>query len=380
MLDIGILDAQKIVLYEVSLMANIDNNERKIKMKKALAFILALVMVFALCACGNSAAPAATPAPAEAAPAKEAPVEKTALSLATVCAAGTPTDLTCLKFQQMLNDSGLFDITYYGQSQYGSVADMMENILADDNLIAIASPADVGDTVGVGDLSAMMAPFLCNYPEEIRAITESDWFAGLADQCYAKNIKIINCDFIEGTRYFWTTKQVVEPSDMAGLKFRVPGSANYVNTFTAFGATPVTIAVADLYTALQNGTADAFEFPLADAYAYKLNEVSKYVANQNYVTGFTGLMMSATVWESLSAEQQAVINDAAKECADYCFEVFAEKTEEAKGLLVDAGIEFYDVNVDAYRACVDEYFNLSPFSEGTQETLDNLMADYRANH
>ncbi len=55
-------------------------------MKKALALLLALVMVFALCACGNSAAPAADPteAPAEATPeASEAPVvsEETAAVL-----------------------------------------------------------------------------------------------------------------------------------------------------------------------------------------------------------------------------------------------------------------------------------------------------------
>ena len=39
-------------------------------MKKVLALLLALVMVFALCACGNSTAPAADPteAPAEATP------------------------------------------------------------------------------------------------------------------------------------------------------------------------------------------------------------------------------------------------------------------------------------------------------------------------
>lgn len=55
-------------------------------MKKALALLLALVMVFALCACGNSTAPAADPteAPAEATPeATEAPVvsEETAAVL-----------------------------------------------------------------------------------------------------------------------------------------------------------------------------------------------------------------------------------------------------------------------------------------------------------
>ena len=41
-------------------------------MKKFLALILALCMVFALCACGEAAAPAPA-APAEAAPAEEAP-------------------------------------------------------------------------------------------------------------------------------------------------------------------------------------------------------------------------------------------------------------------------------------------------------------------
>ena len=45
-------------------------------MKKILAMLLALVMVFALCACGSSSAPAATAAPAPAAPAEAAPAEE----------------------------------------------------------------------------------------------------------------------------------------------------------------------------------------------------------------------------------------------------------------------------------------------------------------
>lgn len=46
-------------------------------MKKYLALLLALAMVFALCACGESAAPAETPAPESAAPAEETPAEPT---------------------------------------------------------------------------------------------------------------------------------------------------------------------------------------------------------------------------------------------------------------------------------------------------------------
>ena len=48
-------------------------------MKKYLALVLALIMVVALCACGQQAAPAAAPAaaaPAAEAPAAEAPAAK----------------------------------------------------------------------------------------------------------------------------------------------------------------------------------------------------------------------------------------------------------------------------------------------------------------
>ena len=38
---------------------------RRHNMKKLLAMLLALCMVFALCACGQTAAPAADPAPAQ---------------------------------------------------------------------------------------------------------------------------------------------------------------------------------------------------------------------------------------------------------------------------------------------------------------------------
>ncbi len=54
-------------------------------MKKIIALLMALVMVFALCACGQQAAPAETKpeaeAPAEAAPAEAAPAEASGSTL-----------------------------------------------------------------------------------------------------------------------------------------------------------------------------------------------------------------------------------------------------------------------------------------------------------
>lgn len=67
-------------------------------MKKYLALILALCMVFALCACGSQPAPAATEAPAAEAPAAEAPAEGWApdgpITMIVAYKAGNGTDNT----------------------------------------------------------------------------------------------------------------------------------------------------------------------------------------------------------------------------------------------------------------------------------------------
>ena len=357
-------------------------------MKKILVLVLVLCMLTTMCACGmQSETPAAeAPAPetstadaAEGQITEEEP-EKAILSLAAVHALDTPVDLMCNKFCDILNDSGLFDITYYGQGQYGTMPDVMEAVLAGDNVISIGGPLDLGDSIGIKDLGAMMAPFQYEEIHEIYAITGSDWWTEICDQCYDSGVKIITGNMIGGARYFFTHKEVVNPSDMVGMKFRTPTNTNYMNIFAAFGATPVSIPVGDLYTALSNGTVDAFEFPLADAYAWQLNEVSEYVSNQSYLTAFELMFVSTDIWESLSPDQQEVINNAIDEVCEYGFGIYEEKSAEAVQLLKDSGLTFYDVNVDAYKDCVGKYYELSDYTDGLQERLAADMAAYRETH
>ena len=68
-------------------------------MKKILAMILAAAMVFALCACGQSSAPAATEAPAADAAATEAPAaeEKSADDLVYAVEAGSAGEAVALE-------------------------------------------------------------------------------------------------------------------------------------------------------------------------------------------------------------------------------------------------------------------------------------------
>ena len=66
-------------------------------MKKFLALALALCMVFALCACGQPAAPAEEPAPVEEAPAEEAPAGETTAETAAWAPNGPVTMIVAYK-------------------------------------------------------------------------------------------------------------------------------------------------------------------------------------------------------------------------------------------------------------------------------------------
>lgn len=85
--------------YYTTVLKNNPADKEDLKMKKILAMILAAAMVFALCACGQSSAPAATEAPAADAAATEAPAaeEKSADDLVYAVEAGSAGEAVALE-------------------------------------------------------------------------------------------------------------------------------------------------------------------------------------------------------------------------------------------------------------------------------------------
>ena len=85
--------------YYTTVLKNSPADKENLKMKKILAMILAAAMVFALCACGQSSAPAATEAPAADAAAAEAPAaeEKSADDLVYAVEAGSAGEAVALE-------------------------------------------------------------------------------------------------------------------------------------------------------------------------------------------------------------------------------------------------------------------------------------------
>ena len=84
------------------------------------------------------------------------------------------------------------------------------------------------------------------------------------------------------------------------------------------------INFSELYIALQTGVVDAQENPLANIHAGKLHEVQKYISITNHKYESTPFLMSKLTWTRLSADDQKLIKEAAKEATAYQRNLMAE--------------------------------------------------------
>jgi len=143
----------------------------------------------------------------------------------------------------------------------------------------------------------------------------------------------------------WFRKEIKEPSDFSGLKFRIGGFAGQV--LTKLGVVPQQIAGGDIYPALEKGTIDAAEWvgPYDDE---KLGfyKIAKYYYYPGWWEGGTTnhLMINSRKWNELPKNYQAVAAAAA---------AYANTEEQAK----------YDArNPAALKRLIANGTQLRPFS------------------
>lgn len=111
-------------------------------------------------------------------------------------------------------------------------------------------------------------------------------------------------------------KKIVSPADLKGVKVRV-FSEGQADTLKAFGGIPVTIAFAELYTALQHGTVDAALVGFQGIESAKLYEVTSYALLPASFFGTTMMGWAANPqWlQSLPASDRTAFEQAVSKAA-----------------------------------------------------------------
>ena len=109
-----------------------------------------------------------------------------------------------------------------------------------------------------------------------------------------------------------STRDIVKPSDAAGLKMRTMENKVHMDGYTTFGILPTPMAFPELFGALQQGTVDGQENPIPVILSSKFAQVQKHLSLTGHVYSPALLLLSPRVWAKLSDADKKVFTEAAK--------------------------------------------------------------------
>ncbi len=172
-----------------------------------------------------------------------------------------------------------------------------------------------------------------------------------------------------------TENEVKTPADLAGIKLRMPPSDAWQFLGKALGANPVPVPFAELYTSLQTGAVDGQDNPLPTVMDAKFYEVTKQIVLTSHLVDLNYLTVSKKVWDGLSPENQAKLQKAADDAAEFGRQNQLKKEEELVAGLKEKGLKIYEPDLNAFRDTVQKAYLGSEFSKAWPAgTLDAINA------
>jgi TRAP-type C4-dicarboxylate transport system substrate-binding protein len=129
-----------------------------------------------------------------------------------------------------------------------------------------------------------------------------------------------------------------DPNVPKNIKIRVPPMKAYELEADVLGYQATPLAFADTFTALQTGIVEGAIGAGAEGYFSNFKDIIKYYLPLNDHFEMWYLYMNLEVWNSLSAEEQEVIQTAAKALEDKRFAEAEAETAEYEAKLEEAGI------------------------------------------
>lgn len=339
--------------------------------RRMVAVLVAITMVLTLLV--GCSKPAPTPAPAD----KPAAAKKV-FKLSNVFTAEQPLNITLKEVADNISKrtNGSIEIQIYPNGEIANSQDGVEQVVRGADFILVDSPSNMGSWVP--DIEAFLGPMLYTSQEEYSKMCQSDVAKDIIKQAEAKGIKVLSLDWTFGFRSLASNKPVNSPADLKGKKWRVPKSQLWIDTLTAMGANPIATSWSEVYSGMQSGVFDGFETSVSDMYDNKLQEVIKNVSLTRHFLGTTGVMISTKVWDSLTAEEQKIMEEEFLAGAIRNNQRIAVLEEEARKGMEAAGVKFNEVDVDAFRKATATVFtNNTKFTPGIYDKINAELAKIR---
>ena len=191
----------------------------------------------------------------------------------------------------------------------------------------------------VPEMNAISIPYLFDDTKEEAAFLAGEPGDVLKEKLKEKNTVALSVLTRTGRQITNSERPIEQPSDLKGLKIRVPGNPLWTDFFGKLGASPTTMAFSEVFTGLQTGTIDGQENPIEVPWTNKFSEVQKYVSLTHHINDAWVLALSSKKWDSLNEDQKKILTDASAETATFKTEYDAEQSEKQLAELTAKGMK-----------------------------------------
>lgn len=193
-------------------------------------------------------------------------------------------------------------------------------------------------------------PFLFSTVEEADAVLDGEGGEKLKEILAEYNLHCMGIGE-NGFRHITNNKRPVESlEDMKGLKMRVAGSQLLNRAYELWGADYTNANWSEVFTALQTGTYDGQENPLPSADASSIQEVQKYLTYWTGAYDCIFFCMNQDLYDSLSPELQAIVDEAGQEAVLYQREINRGEDEAIMDRWAEDGVEVTILSEEAAAA------------------------------
>ncbi|UEM24562.1 TRAP transporter substrate-binding protein (plasmid) [Skermanella mucosa] len=154
-----------------------------------------------------------------------------------------------------------------------------------------------------------------------------------------------------GMKQLTANKPLRQPSDAAGLKFRIQESDVLQEQFRAVNANPQKLAFGEVYQALQTGAIDAQENSWSNIYSQKFFEVQRYATESNHGVLEYMLVTNTEFWNGLPKDVRTELDKIVQEVTREVNAQASELNERDRKRVLDSGkVELITLTQDEVKA------------------------------
>lgn len=298
---------------------------------------------------------------------------QTELKLGHVGEPGSLIEKQAQHFAELVNAklAGKYKIVIYGSSQLGGDKEMLQKLKL--GTIDMVEPStvmsSVADMFGVFEM-----PYLVKNREHMAKIEKELFWSKIEPSAEAKGFKVLGV-WENGFRQITNNKHPIKtPTDLKGIKLRVPEGKWRVKMFQAYGANPSPMKYSEVFTALQTGVMDGQENPLAQIDSAKFYEVQKYLSMTGHVYTPAYLVVATSKFKTLPADVRKTLEQAARDTEGWARTEGAKEDQELLAKMKKSGIAVNDADKDAFiKASKPVYDEFAKEVPGAKEVIDRAI-------